>query len=129
MSILSRYIFSEFMRVFLTALAGILVVYLCVDFLQKADNLIKHKATISQVTSYFLYSLPAMATQALPIAALVATLISLGNLSRHNELIAMRAGGLSLAGIIAPVFMGGLIISAFGFVNNDLHVPDLVGAG
>lgn len=123
MTLLSKYIFKEFMRVFLAGLTTILVVYLCVDFLQRADDLIKYKATISQVSAYFLYGLPAMATQALPIAALLATLISLGNLSRYNEIIAMRAGGLSLSRIITPVFVGGLVISAFGFVNNELIMP------
>ena len=61
---------------------------------------------------YFLYSIPAMAASSLPIAALIAALLSLGNLSRHNEIIAMRASGMSLAAIIAPVIVGGVLISA-----------------
>lgn len=123
MTLLSRYLLKEFLRVFLAALFGILTVYLCVEFLQKADDLIKYKATITQVAAYFLYGIPAMATQALPIAALIATLISLGNLSRHNEIIAMRAGGLSLAGIVIPVMIGGILVSAVGFINNEFIMP------
>ena len=102
---------------------GILAVYLCVDFLQRADSFIKYRATMFQVAKYSLYSLPAMAASSLPIAALIATLLSLGNLSRHNEIIAMRAGGISIAAIIAPVLLGGAIISAFGFVNNEYIMP------
>lgn len=104
-------------------LIGILAVYLCVDFLQRADSFIKYKATMPQIAAYSLYSLPAMAASSLPIAALIATLLSLGNLSRHNEIIAMRAGGVSIAAIIAPVLAGGVIISAFGFVNNEYIMP------
>lgn len=123
MNIIWRYIFKEFMRIFIAAVIGILSVYLCVDFLQKADDFIKLKANILQVAKYFVYSLPAIATPSIPIAALVATLLSLGNLSRHNELIAMRASGFSLGRIIAPVLTAGVIISAFGFINNEMIMP------
>jgi lipopolysaccharide export system permease protein len=123
MKILSRHIFGEFIKIFLTILAGILIVYLCMDFLQKADRFISHKANIRQVLAYFLYSIPAMASTSLPIAALIAALLSLGNLSRHNEIIAMRASGMSLGGIIAPVLAGGILISGLGFVNNEFIMP------
>jgi len=123
MTILSRHIFGEFIRIFFMVLIGILAVYLCVDFLQRADNFIKYQATFSQIAGYSLYSLPAMATSTFPMAALIATLLSLGNLSRHNEIIAMRAGGISIATIIAPVLLGGIIISVFGFINNEYIMP------
>jgi lipopolysaccharide export system permease protein len=123
MTILSKHIFGEFIRVFLTVLIGILVVYLCMDFLQKADSFIKYHANIAQVSKFFLYSLPGMATSSLPIAALIAALLSLGNLSRYNEIIAMRASGVSLAGIVAPVIAGGILISVLGFFNNEYVMP------
>ena len=44
-----------------------------------------------------------MISMSLPMATLIASLLSLGNLSRHNEIIAMRAGGVSLAKIVAPL--------------------------
>ena len=126
MNILSRYILREFFRSFATALSGICVVYLCVDFLQKADSFIRLKATISQVVRYFLYNLPSIITPSIPIAALIATLLSLGALSRHNEIIAMRASGVSLGRILLPVLAGGLLISALGFINNELVMPTYV---
>ncbi len=123
MKILNRHIFGEFFRLFLGILLVILVVYLCMDFLQKADRFIQYKANIRQVALYFLYSLPAMGASSLPISALIATLLSLGNLSRYNEIIAMRASGVSLAGIIAPILAAGLLISALGFLNNEYLMP------
>jgi len=123
MTILGRYIFKEFIKIFLTALIGILIVYLCLQFLQRADWFIRNKASISHVAAYFLYNLPSMTAEALPISSLIAALLSLGNLSRYNELIAMRASGVSLAKIISPVLAGGLLISAFGFVNNEFIMP------
>jgi lipopolysaccharide export system permease protein len=125
MTLLSRHIFGEFIRIFFMVLIGILAVYLCVDFLQRSDSFIKYQATVSQIAAYSLYSLPAMATSSFPMAALIATLLSLGNLSRHNEIIAMRAGGVSIAAVIAPVLVGGIIVSACGFINNEFIMPVL----
>jgi lipopolysaccharide export system permease protein len=126
MGILHRYILKEFFRSFATALSGISVVYLCVDFLQKADYFIRYKATISQVVRYFLFNLPSIITPSIPIAALIATLLSLGALSRHNEIIAMRSSGISLGRIVLPALAGGLLISALGFINNELVMPTYV---
>ena len=126
MNILSRYILKEFFRSFATALSGISIVYLCVDFLQKADDFIRLKASLSQIVRYFLFNLPSIITPSIPIAALIATLLSLGALSRHNEILAMRAGGISLGRIVLPILAGGLLISALGFLNNELIMPTYV---
>jgi lipopolysaccharide export system permease protein len=123
MKLLSRYIFIEFIKTSFTILSGILVLFLCVTFLKEADDFIKLNASIIQIAKYYLYSMPAMAGQALPFAALIGTLLSLGNLSRHQEITAMRAGGVSLIGIISPVLLGGVLISCFGFLNNEMIMP------
>ncbi|HEX9020470.1 MAG TPA: LPS export ABC transporter permease LptG [Nitrospirota bacterium] len=123
MTILSRYIFKKFILLVLGALAGILVVYLCVEFLQKADRFIKYRATVVQMTKFFWYSIPGMISLSLPMATLIAALLSLGDLSRHNEIIAMRTSGVSTAKIIAPMLAGGLLVSAFGFINNEIIMP------
>ena len=123
MNLLSKYLFREFITLVAGVLIGLIVVYLCVEFLQKADKLIKYQATIPQVAKYFLYTVPSMITMSLPMATLIGALLSLGNLSRHNEIIAMRASGVSLAKIISPLLAGGMLISALGFMNNEIIMP------
>ncbi len=123
MRLLDRYIFMAFFRTSFMVLAGIVVLFLCVTFLKEADDFIKHKAALVQIAKYYLYSIPGMAGQALPFAALIGTLLSLGNLSRNQEITAMRAGGLSLINIIAPVLLGGILISGLGFLNNEVFMP------
>ncbi len=124
MTLISRHILREFLTLALAVLLGILVVYLCVEFLQKADRLIKFHASFYQVARYFLFRIPSMITISLPMATLIAVLLALGNLSRHNEIIAMRASGVSLGKIITPLLAGGLAISAFGFINNEFIMPE-----
>ncbi|NTW60849.1 MAG: LPS export ABC transporter permease LptG [Nitrospirae bacterium] len=123
MKLLDRYIFMAFIRTSFMVLAGIVVLFLCMTFLREADDFIKYKATMAQIAKYYLYSIPSMAGQALPFAALIGTLLSLGNLSRHQEITAMRAGGLGLINIIVPVLFGGILISGLGFLNNEVIMP------
>jgi lipopolysaccharide export system permease protein len=124
MKLLNRYIFLEFIRTSLAILAGIIVLFLVVSFLKEADDFIKYKAGMSQIGRYYLFSVPGMVGQGLPFAALVGTLLSLGNLSRHNEITAMRAGGVSIFRVILPVLMGGALMSALGFLNNEVIMPE-----
>jgi lipopolysaccharide export system permease protein len=123
MTLLNKYIFKEFITLVAGVLVGLIIVYLCVEFLQKADKLIKFHATVPQVAKYFLYNVPNMITMSLPMATLIGALLSLGNLSRHNELIAMRASGVSLLRIVSPLLAGGMLVSALGFVNNEVIMP------
>lgn len=123
MTLITKHIFKRFMGSFVMVLSAILIVYLCVDFLQKADRLIRFNANIVQVVLFFIYSIPEMASWSLPVAALISVLLALGSLSRYNEIIAMRAGGVSLAAIMAPVLAGGFFISVVGFINNEYIVP------
>ena len=124
MKLLNRYIFFEFLRTSLSVLAGIILLFLVVMFLKEADDLIKYQAGMSQIGRYYLYSIPGMIGQALPFAALIGTLLSLGSLSRHQEITAMRAGGMSLLRIILPVLVGGTLLSLFGLLNNEVIMPE-----
>jgi lipopolysaccharide export system permease protein len=123
MTLLSKHIFREFIALVVGVLAGIIVVYLSVEFLQKADRLIKFHASFLQVARYFFYSIPTMISMSLPMATLIASLLSLGNLSRHNEIIAMRASGVCLVRIITPMIAGGVLLSALGFLNTEYVIP------
>lgn len=123
MNLLARYIFREFFRTSLSILLGIVVLYLSVTFLKDADEFIKYKATMEQIGRYYLYSIPGLVGQALPFAALIGTLLALGALSRHQEITAMRAGGLSILRITLPVLLGGTLLSVFAFLNNEVIMP------
>ena len=59
----------------------------------------------------------------LPITLLLALLYTLTNLSRSNELTAMRAAGISLTRICAPYFAVGIALSVALMVMNELIVP------
>lgn len=60
---------------------------------------------------------------ALPLAILLASLITFGNLGEHNELTAMKGSGVSLLRVLRPIFIFSLLLTVFSFVFSDKVVP------
>ncbi|MGI8960074.1 MAG: LptF/LptG family permease [Bryobacteraceae bacterium] len=105
MRILSRAIFRE---VLTSASLGTLL-FTFVLFLRTIERLsvllVRTSAPPQTVAKLLLYALPATIPFALPLGVLVGTLISLSRMSSDNEIIAMRAAGISSATVARPVLL------------------------
>ena len=88
-----------------------------------ADLVINKGVDIYSVSKLFLFMVPYLLTYTLPIAVLTATLMSLGRLSSDNEIIAIRASGVNMFVLIAPLLSLGLIVSLTLVVLNDRVIP------
>lgn len=73
--------------------------------------------------NYYLTFLPIIFVQVAPVACLLATLYTFGTLNRGNEIIAMRASGLSIVQVTKVALMFGILVSMFLFWVNDRIVP------
>lgn len=123
MSILTRYIASAYLRVFWLCLASFIAIYLVIDFLEKIARFLRFDPQWIHVARFFLYKIPEIATQVIPLAILMATLLTLGMLSRNSEIIAMRSCGVSLRKISAPILAIACAASLFVIVSNELILP------
>ncbi len=103
MRLLDRYLLREFAGYLALGLVGILAIFMVVDVFEKIDVFLDHHAAFSLIARYYLYRLPEWLVQVLPIALLMATFLSLGQLNKFGELTAMLTSGRSLMGILAPV--------------------------
>jgi lipopolysaccharide export system permease protein len=123
MRILNTYISKEFFRYLGVTLAAFVALYLVGDFIEKVDDYIEHKAAVLDVIAYVMYGLPNVLFLMSPVAVLLATLLSLGTLSRNGELIAMKASGIPLSRIVFPIvaFTGSLALIIFW--ANDSILP------
>jgi len=117
MKILDRYVAGEFARFFALVLAAFITLYLLIDFFEKIRMFMSNAASVRQVASHFFYTIPMIITQTLPASVLLASLITFGTLSRNGEITAMKAGGISLYRIAAPVLViaGALCFALFVF--------------
>jgi len=123
LSLVSRYILSAFLRIFGLSLGTFAGIYLLVDFFERVDDFIEHKAHLSQYVLYFASKIPLIVVQVAPMAVLMGAFMALGTLSRSNELTAMRACGISLWRITAPLLLAALLIACTVQVANEFLVP------
>ncbi|MBS3920223.1 MAG: LPS export ABC transporter permease LptG [Deltaproteobacteria bacterium] len=122
--VLHRYVIREYLKVFFLSLSGLILIYIVVLFFQKVDTFIKYQAPFLLIFEYLLYKIPEVIFQwTLPYAVLLSTLLTLGTLSRHSEITAMKAGGVSLYRITIPLFAIALLISFLSFLGNEYMVP------
>ena len=123
MTLLDRYILTAFGRIFFLSLAGFTGLYLLVDFFERVDNFISHQADISLYFLYFSSKLPLIMVQVLPLAILMGVFMTLGGLSRTSEMTAIRAGGISLWRITAPLLLASLGAALVLLAAGEFVVP------
>jgi lipopolysaccharide export system permease protein len=122
-SVTARYLIREFLGLFIPIAFAFIIIYLIVDFFDHLDLLLKNHATLSVILRYFVFKIPLIVTQILPPAVLAAMLISLGMLSRRNEITALRASGVSLAQTATPLLALAAALSLAAFVWDETIVP------
>ena len=121
---IQRYVSREYLKIFSLALSSLILMYVIILFFQKISIFIKNEAPLVLIFEYLLYKVPEAIFQwTLPYAVLLATLLTLGMLSRHSEITAMKAGGVSLYRITLPLLLLALVISLFSFLGNEYLVP------
>ena len=111
------------------ALTFFIVIFIMVmQFLFKYINdLIGKGLEFPVVSEFLLYTTASMVPMALPLALLMAALITFGNLGEYYELTAMKSSGISLLRIMMPLIILTVFLSggAFLFANNVLPVANL----
>jgi lipopolysaccharide export system permease protein len=99
----------------------------CFSLFGELSELQERKLHLLDVLEYCAAITPEFLVMILPITLLLALLYTLTNLSRANELTAMRAAGISLTRICAPYFAVGCALSVALFVTNEFVVPFSTG--
>jgi len=106
----------------------IVIFVLVMQFLFKYINdLIGKGLEFNIIAEFMLYLSTSMVPLALPLALLMAALMTFGNLGEFNELSALKSSGISLQRIMMPLIIVTLFISvaAFFFSNYVLPVANL----
>jgi len=119
----SRYVVREFLGLLGPILAAFVLLFVIIDFFERLRTFLEYHATVVATLKYFLFKIPLMVTFVLPPAVVAAMLVSLGMLSRRNEIIAFRAGGISLLQTAVPLLGTTAVISLAALVWNETVVP------
>jgi lipopolysaccharide export system permease protein len=123
MQILDKYLIRQFLYALLFSLIAFWVIFLVVDLVEHLDTFIDRHATFFIVIKYYFYYTPYIIVLSLPVAMLLSSLFSLGQLAKHNELLAMKSAGISLYRILFPLFVLAFLISLVTIVFGGSIVP------
>jgi lipopolysaccharide export system permease protein len=124
MRILSRYVVRESIGPFIFGLA-IITLVLIMDFLVDIMNLIINKGlSITLVLELFVLNLAWMVALAVPMAVLVAVLMTFGRLSSDNEITACKACGISFGRLLFPMLGAALVMTLVMIWFNDRVLPE-----
>ena len=127
MTLLNRYLLSQFIKYFLTVNSGFVAIYLLVDFFEKYDDFVNAGKPASMALEYFLLTIPFVVDQLGPVLILLAGVLTLGILSHSNELTALKAGGVPLRLIVRPILIGALAFTLLFFAAAQWLLPVTIG--
>ncbi|MEA3471565.1 MAG: LPS export ABC transporter permease LptG [Thermodesulfobacteriota bacterium] len=122
-STLDRYILKEFLKTFLLIVLSLVCLYLVVDFFERIRMFLSNDATASQMVSYFIFNIPMILSQMIPVTFLLSTLLTFGLLSKNSEITAMKANGVSLYRISMPVIVLSFLVCIFAFLLSEFITP------
>jgi LPS export ABC transporter permease LptF/LPS export ABC transporter permease LptG len=121
--ILDEYVMRSFVQNFVLVLISLSSLFLVFTFFELIGDIIKYKTPLITVGEYLINLIPFILDSVTPLCSLVAVLITFGSLSRTSELTAMKATGISLYRIIAPVLLVAALLSVALFSFDEAYLP------
>ena len=121
---LHLFILKSFIGPFFVTLVISLFVLLMQFLWVYLDELVGKGLELDIILEFILYTMALLMTNALPLALLLASIMTFGELGENNELLAMKAAGISLYRIIRPVIILGVFLSISAFFFSNLVIPE-----
>src|SRR5882762_1827087 len=121
--ILSRYILWQHLPPLGYALAALTFAMLVNQIAKQFGNFVGKGLPWGVIFEVFALSIPFIVAMTLPMAVLVAVLYTFSHLAADNEVTAMKASGISVGRILAPVLGGATLIGVIALLWNDQVLP------
>jgi lipopolysaccharide export system permease protein len=121
--LLSRYLLRQLVAPFLFGLAALTSLMLLSQIAKKFGALVGKGLPWGVIAEVFALSLPFIVAMTLPMAVLLAVLYAFSHLAADNEITAMRASGISVYQVLAPVLAWGVFMTVFNFAFVDQVLP------
>jgi lipopolysaccharide export system permease protein len=110
------------------ALSVLTSVFLLGYLPQLANKVINDGVSLTAMSQVFLYYIPILLGYTLPIACLVTVILAFGQMSAGNEILAIRASGIHLRRLLAPLMVVGFCLSLVVYILNDRIIPEAYDA-
>ena len=115
-SIIHRYIFWELVSPFFISLVILLFLFLMTMLIDITDMVVNYRVSFVTVLTMLVYNIPFFLQYIIPMSIMIGVLLGFLKMSSDNEIIALKAGGMSVYAMLTPVIvfcMMGCLVTAF----------------
>lgn len=117
---LDRYVLSEFTKIFVATAIGFPVLLTVFDLTDNIDKYLSRNLPRGDIALSYLYWLPESMYMVLPAAVLFATVFTIGALTRHSEITAAKASGISFYRVSLPIYVASVVAAGLTLVLSEL---------
>jgi LPS export ABC transporter permease LptG/LPS export ABC transporter permease LptF len=121
--LLDAYVLRGFWFFFAIVLSVFSSLFIVVTLFELLQDIVTRNVSIGIIVAYFVYLLPQIFYWVVPLAVLLAILINLGTLTKTNEVLAVKAGAVSLYRLSLPLILMGALLSGAVYVMQDYVLP------
>jgi lipopolysaccharide export system permease protein len=119
MYILDKYISSRVVKGYLLALCAFVSLYLIIDLFSHLNDLLREQVPLAIIVEYYLNMIPLIFLQVSPFSLLISTIYSFSELNRSNEIMGMRAAGLSVVRLSLPAITVAMLLSVLALFTQE----------
>ncbi len=109
--ILDRYVMTQFLRIFAACVLGVPLLFIVIDLADNLDVYLGRGLSRPDVLLHYVFELPNQMLLAFPLASFLAAVFTVSTLSRHFEMTAAKASGISFYRVTLPLVALSLLIS------------------
>jgi LPS export ABC transporter permease LptG/LPS export ABC transporter permease LptF len=121
--LLDEYVLRSYAIAFVLSIASFTSLYVIFTFFELIGDIVRNQTPFIIVGEYLVNLIPYILYAVTPLCSLLAVLITFGSLSRTSELTAMKATGISIYRVVAPVFVLAAILGAALFAFDESYLP------
>jgi lipopolysaccharide export system permease protein len=125
---INRFLAAQFFGPFAVSLAAFTIAYLLGDMFDRFNDLLRYGGFGMLGLKYFMFKLPLIVSQLLPVASLAGVLLGFAMLNRSGEVLACQQLGISRLEMAVPVLVVASLISVFDFTLSETVVPSATRA-
>ena len=113
---LDRYVLGEFLKILSATALGFPVLVIVIDVTESLDKYLARSLRLVDIAKAYMYGVPETMFLVLPAAVLFATVFAIGGFTRHSEITAAKASGISFHRFVAPIAIGASLATIAGLV-------------
>jgi len=101
--LINKYIFKEFITPFVVNVLFFTFIFLMAELIQITNWIVNYNISLFTILRMIIYQTPYFLIFVIPLSVMITVLLTFLRLSSENEIMAIKSGGISIYGLLAPV--------------------------